>query len=88
MFSLATALMALAVANFPKPTYHFTRAANEMNDPNGLMMLPRPDTTGGAEPAHDYHLYFQSNDPGQSVGSVWGAYPLTRVHGVLGTHTV
>ena len=49
-----------------RPTYHFTRAANEMNDPNGLMYTTAPDGTVS------YHMYFQSSDPGQPLGSIWG----------------
>ena len=51
------------------PVYHFTRAQNEMNDPNGLMYLPQPSTTF---PTIAYHMFFQSNNPGQSLGSEWG----------------
>jgi hypothetical protein len=54
-----------------RPIYHFTRLSGEMNDPNGLMYTT-DDSTGF--PTHEYHLYFQSNDPGQPppVGSIWG----------------
>ena len=56
-----------------KPVYHLTRASGEMNDPNGLMALPRlPDPNAGGQPAWTYHMYFQSNDHGQSPGSIWG----------------
>ena len=54
-----------------RPEYHFTRLANEMNDPNGLMWLPGPPSASGA-PAYSYHMFFQSTDPGQSAGSIWG----------------
>ena len=33
--------------------------------------LCRPTLAGGF-PSSEYHLYFQSTDPGQSLGSVWG----------------
>lgn len=41
-----------------------------MNDPNGLMALRRQD--GSTFPAYDYHMYFQSQNPGQQRGSEWG----------------
>jgi sucrose-6-phosphate hydrolase SacC (GH32 family) len=52
------------------PAYHFTRTKNEMNDPNGLMYLPKP--LSAPTIGNTYHMFFQSNDPGQSLGSVWG----------------
>ena len=54
-----------------RPIYHLTRLSGEMNDPNGLMYTT-DDSTGF--PTHEYHLYFQSNDPGQPppAGSIWG----------------
>lgn len=36
------------------------------------MMVEREDVHNSTFPEVDYHLYFQSNDPGQSLGSVWG----------------
>ena len=51
-----------------RPTYHYTRAAGaHMNDPNGLMYTTDP-SSGNVT----YHMYFQSSDPGQSIGSIWG----------------
>eukprot|EP00658_Telonema_sp_P-2_P069771 TRINITY_DN59159_c0_g1_i1.p2 TRINITY_DN59159_c0_g1~~TRINITY_DN59159_c0_g1_i1.p2 ORF type:complete len:120 (+),score=27.52 TRINITY_DN59159_c0_g1_i1:205-564(+) len=62
-----------------RPVYHFTRTAGEMNDPNGLMAIDK------GEGQQEYHLYFQSQDPGQSLGSVWGhavsvSYTHLRAH--------
>ena len=34
------------------------------------MVIPKPNGTHG--PGSEYHLYFQSTNPGQSAGSVWG----------------
>eukprot|EP00656_Telonema_subtile_P007964 TRINITY_DN13743_c0_g1_i1.p1 TRINITY_DN13743_c0_g1~~TRINITY_DN13743_c0_g1_i1.p1 ORF type:complete len:632 (-),score=111.27 TRINITY_DN13743_c0_g1_i1:91-1986(-) len=48
------------------PTYHFTRASNHMNDPNGLLWTRAPNGSVA------YHMYFQSSDPGQAPGSIWG----------------
>ena len=49
-----------------RPAYHYTRAAYHMNDPNGLMYTT--DSAGNVT----YHMYFQSSDPGQTIGSIWG----------------
>ena len=50
-----------------RPGYHFTRQAFHMNDPNGLMW--RRD----AGRAVQYHMFFQSTDPGQTgPQSQWG----------------
>ena len=49
-----------------RPAYHYTRAKNHMNDPNGLMYTT--DSAGNVT----YHMYFQSSDPGQTIGSIWG----------------
>ena len=37
---------------------------------SGLMALP--DKSGGDWPSFTYHMFFQSNDPGQGLGSIWG----------------
>ena len=31
-----------------------------------------PDEAGGTWPTFTYHMFFQSNNPGQSSGSIWG----------------
>lgn len=41
--------------------------ADPCADPNGLMWT-RDSATGNVT----YHMYFQSADPGQSIGSIWG----------------
>ena len=51
------------------PGYHFTRKQYHMNDQNGLMWRRRG---GGATGSVDYHLYFQSANPGQKHPSEWG----------------
>jgi hypothetical protein len=67
MWSAATVLAAQAAdPDWLRPTYHFTRAAHHMNDPNGLMF------TKGADGSITYHMFFQTSDPGQSLGSIWG----------------
>ena len=91
-------LLALVAATFSapveppewlRPSYHFTRAAHHMNDPNGLMM------TREADGSVRYHMFFQSSDPGQSTGSIWGhavsadlvhwqRLPRTRIRGSSG----
>ena len=65
------------------PTYHFRRAANHMNDPNVRCSVSRSaspltlrlqglmwtrDSSGNVT----YHMYFQSSNPGQTIGSIWG----------------
>eukprot|EP01052_Picozoa_sp_SAG31_P048372 SAG31_NODE_10093_length_1184_cov_1.102304_1_plen_215_part_10 len=49
-----------------RPGFHFTRKQFHMNDPNGLMVRR------GAGGALQYHMYFQSSDPGQPHPSEWG----------------
>eukprot|EP00729_Bicosta_minor_P016198 gene16198-20682_t len=69
MLLVASLLAAPAVADVLRPAYHLTREQYEMNDPNGLMALRRQD--GSTFPAYDYHMYFQSQNPGQQRGSEW-----------------
>ena len=56
-----------AAPTWLRPAYHYTRAAYHMNDPNGLMYTTDP-STGNVT----YHMFFQSSDPGQSIGPIWG----------------
>ena len=72
--TLLTAVAAACAAATPvpanrswlRPQYHFTRAQYHMNDPNGLMW--RHTTAGELQ----YHMFFQSSNPGQVGASEWG----------------
>ena len=71
---------AVGAVDVLRPAYHLTREQYEMNDPNGLMALPR---RGSTFPAHDYHMFFQSTNPGQTGGSEWGCVLLAYMPSVL-----
>ena len=62
---LLLAHLAAVAAIDLKPQYHFTRNANEMNDPNGLMMhveftSPHQATRGTYNPSATYRLHTPS----------------------------